>query len=453
MHMMTSERLEFFTMETNNATNHKLVSSSETLDTIHMKDPFRLSQKPKIITYNTLWQEVQRDPIIRVFSAFYDDRPALDKPVVRIVSVSEETSAWPLAMQCLLWYKDSRLPKQTKLTVRIIGSPHGVDEKLFAPYLFTCDNEIPGLKPAYVSVVNASVDIKRDQISNYVRVQLPKRTKRKLEFGMCVSVAYWKQNPYRLVEWLELHKLWGVQEVTVYNSSLNAEALNVLKHYTMEGFVDLRGMPIAVMEDGEGSFLLNMSPSLNDCMYSNLYRYKRIVVTDFDEMIVPAMHSNYSELLAAIDEAEGPDHPAPSYMFRNAYYFLDFGDVNPDPWYLTTTRYLRRIATSPYGYSVKSITDSRICITLQNHLCWSRIKMYDRADWFVDVAPVFAKNHHYKRCHFDKYLQKPGTCLRLMRSYQTDDTILRFQNDLDRNVRRKLQKIGLSLKNENVYNL
>ena len=43
--------------------------------------------------------------------------------------------------------------------------------------------------------------------------QIPDKPPDPLDFGACVSVTYWQQDPYRIVEWLELHRLWGVGEV------------------------------------------------------------------------------------------------------------------------------------------------------------------------------------------------------------------------------------------------
>jgi len=75
-------------------------------------------------------------------------------------------------------------------------------------------------------------------------------------------------------------------------------------------------------------------------MYRNLYRYRYIVCTDLDEMIVPASpHHNYTEMLgAAAAAAARANAVIHSYVFRNTYFFLDFGATQKEPWYLLTQR-------------------------------------------------------------------------------------------------------------------
>ena len=55
------------------------------------------------------------------------------------------------------------------------------------------------------------------------------------------------------------------------------------------------------------------------------------------------------------------------------------------------------------------------------------------------------KNHHYKKCHFDKYLHRNGVCHRMMTSSDvTDDrTMFRFRDKLARVVAKKLLQLDL----------
>ena len=68
----------------------------------------------------------------------------------------------------------------------------------------------------------------------------------------------------------------------MYNNSLPPEVTRVFMMYAQEGFVDFRQAPNAMPDEGELTILLNMSPTINDCMYRNMYRYKKVViVTDY----------------------------------------------------------------------------------------------------------------------------------------------------------------------------
>ena len=65
-------------------------------------------------------------------------------------------------------------------------------------------------------------------------------------------------------------------KVTVYNNSLPYDISRVFMMYAQEGFVDFRQAPNAMPDEGELTILLNMSPTINDCMYRNMYRYKKV---------------------------------------------------------------------------------------------------------------------------------------------------------------------------------
>jgi len=109
-------------------------------------------------------------------------------------------------------------------------------------------------------------------------------------------------------------------------------------------------------------------------------------------------------------------------------------------------RYTKRVRPSRYGYSSKSITKTLSCIGLQNHLCWKSLPSYiGQPNWNVDVPTDIGKSHHYKKCHFDKFLQKNGVCHRMMTSSDvtTDRTMFRFREKLANIVANKLLELDL----------
>ena len=56
-------------------------------------------------------------------------------------------------------------------------------------------------------------------------------------------------------------------------------------------------MPPSVDSWSYNGVKLSSPSSLNDCLLANVYRYQFLVVIDFDEIIVPRMHRNYSTML------------------------------------------------------------------------------------------------------------------------------------------------------------
>jgi len=113
---------------------------------------------------------------------------------------------------------------------------------------------------------------------------------------------------------------------------------------------------------------------------------------------------------------------------------------------LLVFRYTKRVRPSRYGYSSKSITRTLSCVALQNHLCWQGLPSYTgQPNWNVDVPTNIGKSHHYKKCHFDKFLHKNGVCHRMMTSagVTTDRTMFRFREKLANVIAGKLMELDL----------
>lgn len=400
--------------------------------------------RPKIV--RRYWQMVDGDVEIYLYSAYYDDRLTLKEPCVRIIGVADTGVR---NLYCLLWYDTVSAPRAAYVDVKSVGPnirPHPGGPE-FGQYIFSCKAPERYGSPDNVSVV--SVD--RIQPSNVLEIRRPFRPSAPsdvLEFGHCMSVVYWHHDPLGVVEWLELHRMWGVGEVNVYGYELDNATLGVMRFYAKTGFVKLHRVSTVLDDDNEFAVIMNMSPVINDCLYRNLYRYRYVVCTDLDEMIVPrGRHLDYFTMLEAARLKVSSEGRAKvkSFIFRNAYFFQDFGPVVEEPWYLTTARYQVRVSPSRFGYSSKSITRTLDCLGLQNHYCWEPVDgAKSDPGWNVDVEVETGMNHHYKRCHFDQYLEKDGVCLRLMAVSYRDQTMDKFKVELSSRVAKVLVELDLA---------
>ena len=428
------------------------------------KDLLSYTKPRNVPKYSGAWQRVNNSATVYVFSAFYDDRLRADSsrhPMIRTIAVSRLNARGGLL--CLLWFPDTPRPSVTTVDSSTAGAPfNSRSGEPFRAVILSCAAS-PASRgiPEHVSIVTSSDD---RVPTTLLRVQVPAKPEHPIAFGHCMSVAYGHQDPYRIVEWMELHRMWGVGEVTVYNYSLHEAPSRVYSHYGKKGFVDFRQSPSASNSHGDDSdmneILLDMSPALNDCMYRNLYRYRRLVVTDIDEMIVPRMHDNYTAMLTAIDALQTAEKmrslsylgiknisgfiiPTNSYMFNNVYFFSDLNATSRAPWFLATQQYVRHVNPSPKGYSAKSILNPRSCVALQNHYCWQMHSSSVGGKWNLNVPQSLGTNQHYKECHFDEYLQEPGHCARLMKQATVDNTMARFRRELESRVVGVLTELDL----------
>ena len=389
--------------------------------------------------YDGRWYGTKKPFEFYAYSAFYDDRRSLGSlPIVRIISVSQYLDVRNI--HCLFYYKDrpkGHIVQASQLDIGAGLIRHG---KGFKEYIVNCPLDSEDA-PTNVSV---ALDLSTKP-EWFMPVEIPAKTRIQDEFVLCVSVTYWNQNPFQIVEWMEMLQELGVSKVTIYNNSLTEEASRVFQYYDQLGFVDFRQSWSFIPDSGEITIHMHMSPVINDCMYRHMYTAKHIVVTDLDELIIPKNKYNYHSMLKEIDEKqEKSTHPARQYMFRNAYFFLDIPRVDKSmPKYLKTLRHRWRIPASVYGYATKSIISPLACINMHNHFCWGSTKLYDTGGYTVDVLPRYALNQHYKKCHLDQW-ERPGACKEhITNRALSDDVMLRYKDKLMRRVDARLKNLKL----------
>ena len=388
---------------------------------------------PSRSKHDGLWYGLIQPYQAFFYSAFYDDRKSLGTlPSIRIVAVTEPVEDGR-KLFCKLFYEGKKQPFITEAEIAFIGAGIVQFGKLFKESLISCqlrDEDIP-------STVSLTADA-QDRPVFYMPVELPPKPDVKENFVVCVSVTYWKHEPHRIVEWMELLRGMGVSLVTIYNNSVADDAGKVFQYYDSTGFVDFRQSHNFVAVEGEHTIHMHMSPVINDCMYRNMYSFKKVIVTDLDEVIVPRDYSTYAELLVYLDQLYPGEHPARHYIFTNAYFFTDFPKQSDVSSHLTTLAYRIRLPESEVGYAAKSIIDPQACINMHNHVCWGNTQLYNTDGYLVFVDGHVALNQHYKKCHFT-----PAECMEQMTVSGLDNIMLRYKEYLYKTIPPVLRALNL----------
>ena len=92
--------------------------------------------------------------------------------------------------------------------------------------------------------------------------------------GLCVKPIYGKwDNPLRLVEFIEMYRLLGVDHFLFYNHSIGEKASEVLGHYKATGYVTLLDWNLPVASDRKMIRTEAMFTSINDCIVRSVNRY------------------------------------------------------------------------------------------------------------------------------------------------------------------------------------
>ena len=376
-----------------------------------------------------------------IYSAFCDDRPSLNSnPVVRIIGVSDQKRTKDKSLQCVIQYING-----TRLTVPLspkndIGFGTWFDEfqTHLQEFIYTCKTRSSDCPQTVAIHTKVEGKIGMTQTTQWIAVHKPLRPQKKENFGVCVQIAYNALNATRLVEWFEMQKILGVTRIGIYNHSIarDSAAGKVLRHYDGEGLVELRQSHPFTKAPKDGSSA-HWTPVINDCIYRNIYRLKKILVIDFDEVIVPRQHLNLSSMISAIDATQKESHSARSYVFTNDYFFLDHPADESQYRHSVYLRYRRRQYPSGPGYSVKSIIDPQSCVRMHNHYCWETTPGHDQGTKQVEPVPLeLGLNQHYKRCHFNT-----EECQALLKNNTLDDLMLRFKEPLTNAVTLALEKV------------
>ena len=195
---------------------------------------------PESARTNGGWQiQDSGDDRLVVYSAFYDDRPAVGvTPWIRIIGVARLT---PGTHYCHLWYAEREYPYVKSAVVDVIGRQDGytIQGTTYIQYLFSCqvpDHET--MLPTHVSVVADRCA----KSSIYLPVERPARgAEPDVEFGVCVAVSFGHIPTPVFAEWIELTWMLGAREFNVYDTAtVNMSA--VFDHYVRRGWLRLRPM-------------------------------------------------------------------------------------------------------------------------------------------------------------------------------------------------------------------
>jgi len=119
---------------------------------------------------------------------------------------------------------------------------------------------------------------------------------------------------WRLVEWIVLNQILGVEHFVFYIESISDEVSQVLEYYQNEGIVDIVYWPINTYSDP--NIVLDyygQQAATNDCLYRLKDVSEFMISIDLDEFIIP---QNIADITLQDMMFRMPD--SSKYMFRHA---------------------------------------------------------------------------------------------------------------------------------------
>jgi len=392
---------------------------------------------------------------LSVYSAFYDNRTSLmsSTPQVVIIATFYQRGLFRCVLRFHTDYRPVSVP--AKLTT-FFGS---IDRVVVCPLPAT----VSGGRIPVDAAIAWRTSHGPGQTAFRVSVEVPRRREKRGRLVLCLAAAFGKWQPRRVVEWLEMQRLLGVERVVVYNRSMSRDAGRVFAEYsrrrysyddadatTDQPFVELRQLTAPPGSD-KVKYACQVA-SINDCMYRNMNSFRHIAVIDFDELIVPRGNfTNIPELLEHVAVVFG--RSIGSHVFRSAHFFVDrlpnetdeddiyrlpHGSERNSSFSLYLTR--RRRSVSPFHYNIKAIVDADACTAMWQHYCRRYTPKFAETSrdvvTMIDVDVDLALKHHYRdECDFDRYPEfySPGSCRRAMQSLpEADDVMEKYGERLGR---------------------
>lgn len=124
---------------------------------------------------------------------------------------------------------------------------------------------------------------------------------RKYDLTVC---AVFQDEDFYLKEWLEFHKIVGVQHFYLYNNLSTDSYLTILRPYIESGEVDLFDWP--VQTTSEADYLKNLQlPVYNHALTIAKQTSRWIAFIDLDEFLFPSVHPNLIEMLKEYEAIAG----------------------------------------------------------------------------------------------------------------------------------------------------
>ena len=169
-------------------------------------------------------------------------------------------------------------------------------------------------------------------VHNFVGVTPPPtNSSMKKNFTIFLGPLFKIKKANRLIEFIEMHRILGVEKFAIYDYSINIKVLEQLKFYTRNGIVEV--LPWKIPHGLRGIFYNNQMGMLNECLYRYMFRTKYIAFIDLDERIIPKQDFTWTELIYRLEQNISKECRSETcgFSFRNVFFNKKWLDDKESP--------------------------------------------------------------------------------------------------------------------------
>lgn len=334
-----------------------------------------------------------------LYSAYLDNRLAV--PVVRVIGAYASVNG--AQVSCRLEYasEEASVVAATKKTINENWKLKYGAAFFLCPYSDDSDNPPPvrvRLKETYELQWSPSIPIWP------LETRPDEATGR---FAVCVKPLHYKYDRVSwLAEFVEFHRIVGVDRFFFYNHSIGSNVDRLLRVYMEKGVVTSLPWNLDIKSQKEirteGLFA-----ALNDCVYRSMNHFDYVLVLDLDEFAVPRKDDSLPAMVTRLKRA------APrtmSYVLLNSFFYLYWENDTtaygalPEttpleiPYLLTQFKTRRSRKVFRVGSRSKYIVRPVAAVEVGNHVVWRYLGGRHQAT--QRVSPEDALLHHYRICEF-----------------------------------------------------
>ena len=287
----------------------------------------------------------------------------------------------------------------------------------FFPYIFRCD-----LQDLTLDIYGVSFGKdKCGTVHNFVGVTPPPaNSSMKTNFTICLGPLFNISKANSLIEFIEMHRILGVEKFAFYDHNIRTKVLEHLKFYTRNGIVEV--LPWKIPHDGRGIYYQGQIGMLNECLYRYMFRTKYIAFIDLDERIIPKQDFTWTELIYRLEQNISQEMRSETcgFSFRNVFFNTKWPDDKESPLnqnssvrIQTLMKTRRQVFIQAHTVRSKAIVNARMVDLMTVH--YVQISYNSKSQMYV-VHPSVAALPHYR---FRKILRE-SVIDRTMFKYSTD---------------------------------
>ena len=236
---------------------------------------------------------------------------------------------------------------------------------------------------------------------NFVGITHLTDSSTRTNFTICLGPLFNIKDKDPLIDFVEMHRILGVQKIAVYDHSISTDVLEQLKKlYTKNSIVDILPWKMPVHEkDVQYQGQLGM---LNECLYRYMFRTKYIGFIDADERIIAKKEYTWTELINNLNQKLSKEQKSQTcgFSFRNMFFNTNLPDDEESPLNnsikikipeLMKTK--RDTKIYPHRDRSKTIVNPRMVDVMTVH--YVQVS-YNKMSKLFEVDPSVAALHHYR---------------------------------------------------------